>query len=70
MKGIIPRMVSTVFEQVANSDENFEFVVKASYMEIYMERLRDLLDTKKDNLQVREDPKAGVYVEGRVLLVL
>jgi len=38
-----------------NADENIEFLVKASYLEIYMERIRDLLDVRKDNLKVRED---------------
>lgn len=38
-----------------NADENIEFLVKSSYLEIYMERIRDLLDQRKDNLKVRED---------------
>ncbi len=36
----------TVFEGVAKADPNIEFLVKASYIEIYMEKIRDLLDRK------------------------
>jgi kinesin family protein 5 len=35
-----------------------------SYVEIYLERVRDLLDPKKHNLTIREHPSRGVYVEG------
>ncbi|EGC37120.1 hypothetical protein DICPUDRAFT_94142 [Dictyostelium purpureum] len=64
LKGVIPRMIQTVFECISNADENIEFIVKASYIEIYMERIRDLLDTKKDNLKVREEKGKGVWVDG------
>ncbi len=36
-----------------------EFTVKCSMVEIYMERIRDLLDTSRDNLQVIRDVRAG-----------
>ena len=55
LKGIIPRMVSTIFEQVENADENVEFLVTVSYIEIYMEKIRDLLNPTQDNLPVREN---------------
>eukprot|EP01105_Mastigella_eilhardi_P017245 TRINITY_DN3966_c0_g1_i1.p1 TRINITY_DN3966_c0_g1~~TRINITY_DN3966_c0_g1_i1.p1 ORF type:complete len:1352 (+),score=414.45 TRINITY_DN3966_c0_g1_i1:390-4058(+) len=42
-----------------------EFMVKASYLEIYLEKIRDLLDGKKDNLKVHEDKTKGVYVDGQ-----
>ncbi|KAK5584206.1 hypothetical protein RB653_005814 [Dictyostelium firmibasis] len=64
LRGIVPRMIETVFEFISNADENIEFIVKASYIEIYMERIRDLLDTRKDNLKVREEKGKGVWVEG------
>lgn len=38
--------------------------VEVSYMEIYCERVRDLLNPKnKGNLRVREHPLLGPYVE-------
>lgn len=64
LKGIIPRMVSTIFEQVENADESIEFVVSVSYIEIYMEKIRDLLNPVNDNLPVRENKARGIYVEG------
>jgi kinesin family member 5 len=44
LRGIIPRMNTTIFEGVMNADQNIEFLVKSSYIEIYMEKIRDLLD--------------------------
>ena len=43
-----------MFEGIASADPNVEFVIKVSYVEIYMERIRDLLDPThvRDNLQV------------------
>nr|BAN16545.1 ADB2008819 [Acytostelium subglobosum] len=64
LKGVIPRMINTVFECINKADQNVEFIVKASYIEIYMEKIRDLLDVRKDNLRVREEKGKGVWVEG------
>ena len=38
--------------------------LECSYVEIYSEKIRDLLDPRKRNLKVREHPKSGPYVEG------
>ena len=62
--GLIPRAVDAIFDAFASADETTEFIVSASYVEIYMERVRDLLDNSKHNLQIREDPIKGVYVQG------
>ena len=43
-QGIIPRIVLDIFNHIYNMDENLEFHIKVSYFEIYMERIRDLLD--------------------------
>ena len=66
LRGIIPRTVGALFEGVAHADANIEFTVKVSFIEIYMERIRDLLDQfrTKTNLSVREDPRLGIYVAG------
>ncbi|KAK1947675.1 Kinesin heavy chain [Phytophthora citrophthora] len=66
LQGIIPRTATEIFNNVMNADENMEFIVKVSYIEIYMERIRDLLDPYKSkvNLQVREDAQRGIFVEG------
>ena len=62
MQGIIPRMVRTVFNRIESASENVTFTVKISMIEIYMERIRDLMDTSKDNLKVHEEKGKGVYV--------
>ena len=43
LQGIIPRMVRTVFNRIETASENIEFTVKVSMIEIYNERIRDLL---------------------------
>lgn len=55
-KGLIPRMFDQIFSKIGDADEDLEFTVKVSYLEIYMERIMDLLDPKKTNLLVRRDP--------------
>ncbi|BGP48766.1 hypothetical protein JCM10450v2_004642 [Rhodotorula kratochvilovae] len=63
MKGIIPRITEQIFASIMSSPANLEYLVKVSYMEIYMERIRDLLAPKNDNLPVHEDKQRGVYVK-------
>lgn len=65
-KGIIPRTVEALFAGVSEADENIEFTFKVSYIEIYLEKVRDLLDSHrvKTNLQVREDKVKGIYIAG------
>ncbi len=48
-------MVDNVFEYIAKSPDYLEFRIKVSICEIYMEKIRDLLDVSKINLHVRED---------------
>mmetsp|Transcript_1850 Transcript_1850/g.1293 ORF Transcript_1850/g.1293 Transcript_1850/m.1293 type:complete len:107 (-) Transcript_1850:2274-2594(-) len=63
LQGVIPRMVKTVFEQIENSSEDIEFTVKVSMIEIYMEKIKDLIDPKKTNLKVHEDKVKGIFIE-------
>ena len=62
-RGMIPRMVSLVFGQILAAPNEIEFTVKVSMIEIYMEKIRDLLDPSKTDLKIREDKKRGVYIE-------
>ncbi|XP_032087394.1 kinesin-like protein KIF1B isoform X3 [Thamnophis elegans] len=63
--GIIPQLCEELFEMINdNSNEEISYSVEVSYMEIYCERVRDLLNPKnKGNLRVREHPLLGPYVE-------
>ncbi|XP_026202160.1 kinesin-like protein KIF1A isoform X14 [Anabas testudineus] len=64
-KGIIPLMCEDLFTKINdNTDNSMSYSVEVSYMEIYCERVRDLLNPKnKGNLRVREHPLMGPYVE-------
>ncbi|KAJ2665319.1 hypothetical protein IWW48_000207 [Coemansia sp. RSA 1200] len=64
LRGIIPRIVEGIFGQIIESPPTLEYMVKASYMEIYMERIRDLLNPDEVNLPIHEDKTNGVYVKG------
>ncbi|XP_009875156.1 PREDICTED: kinesin-like protein KIF17, partial [Apaloderma vittatum] len=63
-RGIIPRAFEHIFESVQCA-ENAKFLLRASYLEIYNEDIRDLLgaDTKQ-KLELKEHPEKGVYVKG------
>ena len=43
-------MFDRLFEDIGVADPDIEFTVKCSYLEIYMEKIQDLLDAKKTNL--------------------
>ena len=64
LKGIIPRAFSQIFDMINTSaDPNVEFLVRASYLEIYNEEIRDLLSKNTSNkLELKENPDSGVYV--------
>ncbi|KAI3610443.1 kinesin heavy chain [Moniliophthora roreri] len=63
LKGIIPRITEQIFQSIVESDAHLEYLVKVSYMEIYLEKIRDLLAPQNDNLQVHEEKSRGVYVK-------
>ena len=55
LQGIIPRINNDIFNHIYSMEENLEFHIKVSYFEIYMDKIRDLLDPSKVNLAVHED---------------
>ncbi|XP_070583411.1 kinesin-like protein KIF1C [Erythrolamprus reginae] len=65
-QGIIPQLCEDLFLRVAeDASPSLSCSVEVSYMEIYCERVRDLLSPKsRGNLRVREHPIMGPYVEG------
>lgn len=42
LKGIMPRMMDKIFENIFKSSGDIEFTIKVSFMEIYNERIQDL----------------------------
>ncbi|XP_055378395.1 kinesin-like protein KIF13A isoform X4 [Condylostylus longicornis] len=66
-KGIIPRLCDELFAHIADKTTNdLIYKVEVSYMEIYNEKVHDLLDPKpnKQSLKVREHNVLGPYVDG------
>jgi kinesin family member 16B len=74
-EGLIPRICKELFERIqsktnsSNASSNVSYRTEVSYLEIYNEKVRDLLRTSQKNqqgqhnLKVREHPKTGVYVQ-------
>ncbi|XP_035771964.1 kinesin-like protein KIF13B [Neolamprologus brichardi] len=65
--GLIPRLCSSLFSRTeTEAREGESFTVEVSYMEIYNEKVRDLLDPKgsRQALRVREHKVLGPYVDG------
>nr|XP_023662465.1 kinesin-like protein KIF13B isoform X2 [Paramormyrops kingsleyae] len=65
--GLIPRLCSSLFERTMREQKQDEsFTVEVSFMEIYNEKVRDLLDPKgsRQALKVREHKVLGPYVDG------
>lgn len=50
LKGIIPRTMETIFNMILNASEDNEYHIKVSMVEIYNEKVNDLLDSNKQNL--------------------
>jgi hypothetical protein len=71
--GFIPRLCSALFAKISsNTNANLTHTIEVSYLEIYSEKIHDLLNAKqsreKENLQVRQHPKKGPYVEGLTIV--
>jgi len=62
-RGVIPRMVKGFFDTIADQPEDIEFSIKVSFLEIYNEKIKDLLDPKKNNLKIHETKQGGIYVK-------
>ncbi|KAK7098411.1 kinesin-like protein KIF3B [Littorina saxatilis] len=63
LMGVIPRSFDHVFNHISRS-ENQQYLVRASYLEIYQEDIRDLLSKDQSKrLELKERPDTGVYVK-------
>lgn len=63
-RGVIPNAFDHIFTHISRSQSDKQYLVRASYLEIYLEEVRDLLDPNHANtrLELRESPDTGVYV--------
>jgi kinesin family protein 5 len=64
MRGVIPRAADELFSGIADSEDLDEVTIKCSFLEIYKENIRDLLQPKNVGLKIREMPSGEVYVQG------
>ncbi|TVU00724.1 hypothetical protein EJB05_53834 [Eragrostis curvula] len=63
--GLVQRVVNELFESLLKSSTSMStWTVKLSMVEIYLEKVRDLLDLSKDNLQIKESKTQGIYISG------
>ncbi|XP_075901946.1 kinesin-like protein KIF3B [Nelusetta ayraudi] len=61
-RGVIPNSFEHIFTHISHS-QNQQYLVRASYLEIYQEEIRDLLSKDQARrLELRERPDKGVYV--------
>ncbi|KAL7748910.1 hypothetical protein RI367_005824 [Sorochytrium milnesiophthora] len=64
LRGIIPNSFDHIFSHIQLAGTNTRFLVRASYLEIYNEEIRDLLNANAgQKLDVKEHPETGVYVK-------
>ena len=61
--GIIPRIISDIFNFVENSDEHINFQFKLSVCQIYKEIIYDLINLNNSNLKIKESPTKGIFVD-------
>ncbi|WVY94941.1 hypothetical protein V8G54_034029, partial [Vigna mungo] len=63
-KGLLPRVVEGLFDSLNSSDEKKTYSIKLSMVEIYMEKVRDLFDLSKVNIQIKESKSRGIFLPG------
>jgi centromeric protein E len=66
--GIVHMAANDIFSHI-QSQPNRMFLVRASFLEIYNEDVRDLLSNSSQTLQIREDPRRGVFVQSEEEIV-
>ena len=63
LRGVIPNAFEHIFGYIKTEGSSKRFLVRCSFVEIYNEEVRDLLSKNDKALEVREDPKKGIFVK-------
>ena len=66
-RGVVPRVIEDIFSYINNTKEKnkeIKFSIRTSYLQIYNEYISDLLIPQNKNLNIREDKKKGIFVDG------
>lgn len=65
LRGIMPRSFEHIFDYINANSDSHQFMVTVTYVEIYNNELRDLLNKdQKEKLKIREDPQHGIIIKG------
>lgn len=62
--GLLYLASKDIFDYIANTTER-EFILRGSYVELYKEEVKDLLDPSTPSLRIRENYEREVYVESK-----
>jgi len=69
LKGVIPNSFEHIFSFISQSTDQ-QYLVRAQYLEIYQEDIRDLLSKDQNQrLELKESPDKGVYVKVSVSFI-
>eukprot|EP00397_Hematodinium_sp_SG-2012_P025048 GEMP01026140.1.p1 GENE.GEMP01026140.1~~GEMP01026140.1.p1 ORF type:complete len:765 (+),score=168.12 GEMP01026140.1:36-2330(+) len=63
LEGLLPRSFKHIFQTIHTQGEGVKFLVRASYLEIYNEEVRDLLSKQPQKVELKDHPTMGVYVK-------
>lgn len=66
--GIVERAATHLLKNICATKKR-QFIIRASFLEIYNETVRDLLSTDSETLQIRVDPKKGVFCSATEMVV-
>ena len=70
-KGIIPKAFTHIFGCIDDSSGGKRFLVRCSYLEIYMEKILDLLGSDHNtNHEIKEDPQKGISVKNLTTVIV
>ena len=62
--GLLYLASKDIFDYIAKTTDR-EFILRGSYVELYKEEVKDLLDPSTPSLRIRESYECGVYVESK-----
>jgi centromeric protein E len=62
--GVIPQSIYFCFKSIQDSFPEREFLFRVSYIEVYNEQIKDLLNSEPAHIKIQTDPKLGTILSG------